>query len=80
MYDLPSKLSEVRWHCSLKEVDTGTLLFASTTQDVSTLRIGDSVTVIGRISDVSQLGSVSLEDAVVRADNVFSPENLGPQQ
>lgn len=73
MYDLPSKLSGVRWHCCLKEVDSGTLLFASTTQDVSMLRIGDLVTVSGRISGISQLEYVSLEDAVVRADSVSSP-------
>jgi len=44
---------------------TGTLVFASTVQDVSGLRVGDSVTVSGKISDVSLLKYVSLEDAIV---------------
>ena len=46
---------------------------AVTIRDVSTLRPGDSVTVSGRISDVSQLESVSLEDAILRGDNVPLP-------
>jgi hypothetical protein len=71
--DLPSKSSGLRWHCSLREVESGTLLFAITVQDASTLRTGDLVTVSGRISDVRQSGYVSLEDAVIRADNDSSP-------
>lgn len=66
VHGLPSKLSGGLWHCSFKEVGSGTLVMASTVQDVSTIRPGDSVTVSGRISDVSQLESVSLEDAIVR--------------
>ena len=73
VHDLPSKLSGGRWFCSFKEVGSGTLVMASTVQDVSTLRPGDSVTVSGRISDVSQLEYVSLEDAIVRGDNVPFP-------
>jgi hypothetical protein len=46
---------------------------ASTVQDVSTLRPSDSVTVSGKISDVSLLESVSLEDATVRGENVPFP-------
>jgi hypothetical protein len=71
--DLPSKLHGRLWYCSFKEVDSGTLVWAMTVQDVSTLRPGDSVTVSSGISDVSQLGYVSLEDAVARGDNVPSP-------
>jgi pyrimidine deaminase RibD-like protein len=71
--DLPSKLSESLWHCTFKEVGSGTLVMAVTVRDVSTLRPGDSVTVSGRISAVSQLKSVSLEDAIVRGDNVLLP-------
>jgi hypothetical protein len=69
VHDLPSKLSGRLWHCSFTEVGSGTLVMASTIQDVSSLRRGDSVTVSGRISNVSQLKSVSLEDAIVLADN-----------
>ena len=54
MYDLPSKLSEGLWHCMFKEVGSGTVVMARTVQDVSTLRRGDSVTVSGRIREVSQ--------------------------
>ena len=70
VYDLPSKLSGELWHCSFKEAGSDTLVLASTVQDVSTLRPGDSVTVSGRIRDVSQVGSVSLKDAIVRGENV----------
>lgn len=73
VHDLPSKLSEGHWHCTFKELGSGTFVFASTVRDVSTLRPGDSVTVSGRISDVSQLESVSLEDAIVWGDNVPFP-------
>ncbi|MBA3610341.1 MAG: hypothetical protein H0W54_02830 [Rubrobacter sp.] len=73
VHDLPSKLSGGSWHCAFKEVGSGTFVFAITVQDVSTLRPGDSVTVSGRISDVSQLENVSLEDVVVRGDEVPSP-------
>jgi hypothetical protein len=70
VYDLPSKLHGGRWFCILREVGSGPLIMASTARDVSTLRPGDSVTVSGRISDVSQLEAVSLEDAIVRDDSV----------
>ena len=73
VYNLPSKLSGGLWYCSFREVGSGTLVTASTVRDVSTLRPGDSVTVGGRISDVSQLESVSLEDAIVRGENVPLP-------
>jgi hypothetical protein len=65
--DLPSKLPKDVWFCSFKEVGSGTLVMASTAQDVSALRPGDSVIVSGRISDVSRLDYVSLADATVRS-------------
>ena len=69
VYDLPSKLPRGRWHCSFSEVGSDTLVWAITVQDVSMLRPGDSVTVSGRISAVSQIKYISLEDAIVRGDN-----------
>ncbi len=75
VHGLPSKLSEGLWHCMFREVGSGTAVAAWTFRDVSTLRHGDSVTVSGRIRDVRQgyLESVSLEDAIVRGDNVSFP-------
>ena len=73
VYNLPSKLSEELWYCSFKEVGSGTLVSATTVQDVSTLRPGDLVTVSGRIQDVRQPGYVSLKDAIVRGENVPFP-------
>jgi len=70
---LPSKLPGGSWFCSLKEVGSGTSIMAVTVQDVSALRPGDSVTVSGRISDVSILEDVSLEDAILRGDNIPFP-------
>jgi len=67
---LPSKLSGGFWYCSFKEVGSGTLVTVTTVQDVSALRPGDSVTVSGRISWVSQFPDVSLEEATVRGDHV----------
>jgi hypothetical protein len=77
--DLPSKLPGGIWHCMLKEVGSGTVVTATTVQDVSMLRQGDLVTVSGRIRGVRQgyLESVSLEDAIVRGDNVPFPESRG---
>lgn len=69
VHDLPSKLSAERWHCAFKEVGFGTVIFATTVQDISMLRPGDSVTVSGRIRDVSQLDYVGIEDAIVRGEN-----------
>ena len=69
---LPSKLSKDVWFCSFKEIGSDTFVMVSTVQDVSALRPGDSVTVSGRISDVSQLGSVSLADATVRGGEGMS--------
>jgi hypothetical protein len=63
--DLPSKLSEGHWYCFFKEVGSGALVSASTTQDISKLRPGDSVTISGSIRDVSQANRVGLEDAIV---------------
>ena len=68
--DLPSKLSGDTWFCSLKEVGSGMLVIAITVQDASKLRPGDSVTVSGRISRVSILEDVTLEDAILRGNNV----------
>jgi hypothetical protein len=73
VYNLPSKLSERLWYCSFREVGSGTLVMASTVQDISALRPGDSVTVSGRISDVRRPEFVSLEDVIVRGDNVPFP-------
>ena len=73
VHGLPSKLSGGRWFCSLREVGSGIFVMASTVQDVSTLRPGDSVTVSGRISHISQLEDVGLEDAILRGDNVPFP-------
>lgn len=73
VHDLPHKLFEGRWYCSFTEAGSDTLVWASTVQDVSRLRPGDSVTVSGRITTVSQLGYVSLEDAIIRGDNVSFP-------
>lgn len=77
VHDLPSKLSEGLWHCSFREVGSDTLVFVSTVQDVSTLRPGDSATVSGRIREVSQLGYVSIGDAIVRSENVPFPQSRG---
>jgi hypothetical protein len=72
VHDLPRNLSGGLWHCSFREVGSGTLVMASTIQDISALRPGYLVTVSGRISDVSPLESVSLEDAIIRGDHVPS--------
>ena len=67
VHNLPSKLSGGRWFCSFREVGSGNLVMANTVQDISTLRPGDSVTVSGRICDVSQLEYVSLQDAIIQS-------------
>ena len=74
VHDLPSKRSE-DWFCVFEEVGSGPIVAASTIQDLSALRIGDSATVSGRISDVSPLASVMLEDATVRGEHVPLPES-----
>jgi adenylate cyclase len=73
VHALPSQLSGGSWFCSLKEIGFGTRVMAVTVQDISTLRAGDSVTVSGRIRDVSILEDVSLEDAVFLSDTVPLP-------
>lgn len=73
VYALPRKLSGGRWYCTFREVDSDTLLFAKTDQDVSTLRLGDLVTVHGRIEQVSQADYIGIEDAILRGDNVSFP-------
>lgn len=72
VHDLPSKLSG-GWFCIFREVGSGPIVAASTVQDLSALRLGDSATVSGRISDVSPLESVNLEGATVWCDHVPSP-------
>lgn len=72
VHDLLKKLSGGGWFCIFSEVGSGPLVAASTVRDLYALRLDDSVTVNGRISDVSRL-SVSLEDAIVRGDNVPFP-------
>jgi class 3 adenylate cyclase len=66
---LPSKCSGGRWSCTFKEVGSNTTVLAYAVQDLSNFRVDDSVTVSGRIGDVNPL-VVSLEDAIVRRDNV----------
>jgi class 3 adenylate cyclase len=73
VHALPSKLSKRHWFCSFEEIDSDTHVMAVTNQDVSTLRPGNLMTVSGRISDVSELESVSLEDAILQGDNVPYP-------
>jgi hypothetical protein len=73
VFGLPSKLAGGLWHCSFKEVGSGTLLMATTAQDLSALRPSDSVSVSGRINDVMRSDYVSLQDAIVRGDNVPFP-------
>jgi hypothetical protein len=70
VHDLPSERRSGGWFCIFREVGSGRIVAASTVQDLSALRLGDSVTVSGRISDVSPVGSVTLEDAVVLGDHV----------
>lgn len=72
VHDLPSKLSR-GWFCIFREVGSGPIVSASTVQDLSALRLGDSATVSGRISAVFPLESVILEDAIVRGDYVPFP-------
>jgi hypothetical protein len=62
---LPSKLPGNAWLCSFLEVASAIIVTASTIQDVSALRRGDSVTVSGKISEVSRLDYVHLTDATV---------------
>jgi TIR domain len=73
VHGLPSESSKGYWHCSLREVGTSTPIYASTVQDISMLRHGGSVTVSGRIREVTLLDYVSLEDAIVRGSNVPLP-------
>jgi hypothetical protein len=76
VYDLPSKPPGGNWHCTFKEVGSGAIVFATSLQDVSSLRPGDSVIVSGRIRDISQLDYVSIEDAIVRDDNVLTRKDI----
>lgn len=70
--DLPRKLTQDAWFSSFKETGSDARIMVTTAQDLSALRRGDSVIVSGRISDVSQLGSVILADATVRGDGGIS--------
>ena len=72
VHALPSPRSG-GWFCMFREGGSGPIVAASTLQDLSALRLGDSATVSGRISDVSPVDSVMLEDAIVRADHVPFP-------
>jgi pyrimidine deaminase RibD-like protein len=72
VYKLPRKLPGGLWYCAFKEVGSGALVFATTVQDVSTLRPGDSVIVSGRIGEVSPLDFVTLQDAIGQGDDVPS--------
>jgi hypothetical protein len=65
---LPSKLPSGAWFCGFLEVGSAAIVSASTVQDVSALRRGDSVTISGKISDVSRLDSVHLHDATIVLD------------
>jgi hypothetical protein len=73
VHELPSKLSGGYWHCSFNEVGSDTVIIASTLQDISMLRRGDSVTVSGRIRDILQINYISLEDAIIQGDNLPFP-------
>jgi hypothetical protein len=73
VHDLPGKLSAGYWHCSFKEVGSDTIILASTLQDISMLRRGDSVTISGKISSVGPLEIIGLEDATIRGDKVPFP-------
>jgi hypothetical protein len=73
VYDLPSKISGELWHCTFKEVGSDAVIMANTPQDISMFRNGDLVTVSGKIREVTLLDYVSLEDAIVRGDNVPFP-------
>jgi hypothetical protein len=77
VHHLPTKISGGLWHCSFIEVGSGTVVFATTVQDVATLRPGDSVTLSGRIREVSRIEYVGLEDAIVRGDKVPCPQSRG---
>jgi hypothetical protein len=70
---LPQKLPSGGWMCGFNEVGSGTLVIVSTAQDISVLRPGDSVNVGGRISGVNRVGKVTLEDAIIRSENVTFP-------
>jgi hypothetical protein len=65
---LPSKLPSGAWFCGFLEVGSAAIVSASTVQDVSALRRGDSVTISGKINDVSRLDSVHLHDATIVLD------------
>jgi pyrimidine deaminase RibD-like protein len=69
VYGLPSNLSGGLWYCSFKEVGSGAFVFVTTFQDISQLRPGDSVTICGRIRDVSRLEDVTLENAIIAGEN-----------
>ena len=58
------------WSEESRQVN-GPLIFATTAQDVSSPRVGDSVTVSGKISEVSLLKYVTLQEAVVRCEHVL---------
>jgi tRNA A-37 threonylcarbamoyl transferase component Bud32 len=65
VHGLPSKYPGGLWHCMFQEAGSGTVVAATTIEDLSMLRSGDSVTVSGRIREVSRLDYVSLEDATI---------------
>lgn len=73
VHTLPTRSRGGGWFCMFREASSGPLVAASTVQDLSALRLGDSVTVTGRISDVSPLGSVMLDGAIIRGENLSSP-------
>jgi hypothetical protein len=73
VYDSPSKMSGELWHCTFKEVGSDALIMANTPQDISMFRNGDLVTVSGRIRDILQINYISLEDAIIRGENVPFP-------
>ena len=73
VHSLPNARSGGGWSCMFSEVGSGHIVGVHTAQDLSALRLGDSVSVTGRISDVSPLKSVILDDAIVRGENVTLP-------
>lgn len=68
---LPSRIFDEGWFCCFEELGSGTVIMASTGQDLSNLRDGDLAILNGKIQKVElsmggfAKGSVTLEDAKV---------------
>jgi hypothetical protein len=65
--DLPERSGD-NWFITVKEKDSQVLIMATTAEEsAAELRVGNAVTVLGRISRISLLKSVSLSDATIVA-------------